>query len=68
MTHLRHKAALAKAQESILQAQTSIQTGMDGECIALDMRGALDSLGEITGAVCTEDILDRVFRDFCIGK
>ena len=68
VTHLRHKAALVKARESILQAQTSIQTGMDGECIALDMRGALDSLGEITGAVCTEDILDRIFRDFCIGK
>ena len=68
VTHLRHKAALAKAQESILQAQTSIQAGMDGECIAFDMRAALDSLGEITGAVCTEDILDRIFRDFCIGK
>jgi len=41
---------------------------MDAECIALDMRAALDSLGEITGAVSTEDILDRIFRDFCIGK
>ena len=68
VTHLRHKAALVKARESILQAQTSIQAGMDGECIAFDMRAALDSLGEITGAVCTEDILDRIFRDFCIGK
>ena len=68
VTHLRHKAALLKALESILQAQTSLQAGMDGECIAFDMRAALDSLGEITGAVCTEDILDRIFRDFCIGK
>jgi tRNA modification GTPase len=68
VTHLRHKTALTKARDSIYQAQTSIKAGMDGECIALDMRGALDSLGEITGAVSTEDILDRIFRDFCIGK
>ena len=68
VTHLRHKMALVQARESILQAHESIQAGMDGECIALDMRAALDCLGEITGAVCTEDILDRIFRDFCIGK
>jgi len=68
VTHLRHKAALAQARESILQAQGSIKAGMDAECIALDMRAALDSLGEITGAISTEDILDRIFRDFCIGK
>jgi len=68
VTHLRHKAALAQAQESISQAQGSIKAGMDAECIALDMRAALDSLGEITGAISTEDILDRIFRDFCIGK
>lgn len=68
VTHLRHKVALVQAQESIQQAQSSIQSGMDSDCIALDMRAALDSLGEITGAITTEDILDRIFRDFCIGK
>ncbi|MDT7042901.1 tRNA uridine-5-carboxymethylaminomethyl(34) synthesis GTPase MnmE [Candidatus Nitronereus thalassa] len=68
VTHLRHKTALTKARDSIQQAQASIKAEMDGECIALDMRGALDSLGEITGAISTEDILDRIFRDFCIGK
>lgn len=68
VTRLRHKTALTRARDSIQQAQASIEAGMDGECIALDMRGALDSLGEITGAVSTEDILDRIFRDFCIGK
>jgi len=68
VTRLRHKTALTQARDSIQQAQSSIEAGMDGECIALDMRGALDSLGEITGVVSTEDILDRIFRDFCIGK
>ena len=38
------------------------------EIQALHLRGALDSLGEITGVVTTEDILDRVFSEFCIGK
>ena len=68
VTHLRHKAALVRSQESILQAQHSLQSGMDGECLALDMRAALDALGEITGVVSTDDILDQIFRDFCIGK
>ncbi len=68
VTHLRHKSALVQASDSIQQARQSIEAGMDSECIALDMRAALDSLGEITGAVSTEDLLDRIFRDFCIGK
>ena len=68
VTRLRHQTALTQARDSIQQARSSLKAGMDGECIALDMRGALDSLGEITGAVSTEDILNRIFRDFCIGK
>jgi tRNA modification GTPase len=38
------------------------------ECLAMELRGALHSLGEIIGTVTNEDILDQVFRDFCIGK
>jgi len=38
------------------------------DLVAVDLRAALDHLGEITGHVSTEDILDQVFRDFCIGK
>jgi len=36
--------------------------------VALDLRVALDSIGEIVGKVVTEDILDKIFSEFCIGK
>ncbi len=41
---------------------------MSWEFLALDLRAALDAIGEITGATVTEDILGQIFKDFCIGK
>ena len=68
VTRLRHKASLEQAYRSIEEAIRSLERKASGECVALDIRAALDALGEITGAVSTEDILDRIFQDFCIGK
>ena len=68
VTRLRHKASLEQAHRSIEEAMRSLERRESGECVALDIRAALDALGEITGAVSTEDILDRIFQDFCIGK
>ena len=68
VTRLRHKASLDQAHSSLQEAMRSLERKESGECVALDIRAALDALGEITGAVSTEDILDRIFRDFCIGK
>ncbi len=68
VTRLRHRSSLDRARGSLEEAGRSLQQGEAGECIALDLRAALDALGEITGAVSTEDILDRIFQDFCIGK
>ena len=68
VTRLRHKASLEQAHRSIEEALRSLERKESGECVALDIRAALDALGEITGAVSTEDILDRIFQDFCIGK
>jgi len=68
VTRLRHKASLEQAHRSIEEAMRSLERKESGECVALDIRVALDALGEITGAVSTEDILDRIFQDFCIGK
>ena len=68
VTRLRHKASLERAHHSIEEAMRSLERKESGECVALDIRVALDALGEITGAVSTEDILDRIFQDFCIGK
>jgi tRNA modification GTPase len=66
--NLRHKTALEQTKESLLNAHESIKADLSSEFIALDLRGALDSLGLIIGATYTEDILKRVFNDFCIGK
>ena len=68
VTRLRHKASLEQAHRSLEEAMRSLERKESGECVALDIRAALDALGEITGAVSTEDILDRIFQDFCIGK
>jgi tRNA modification GTPase len=64
----RHKTALEKAKASLEKALDSTTSGLSPEFIALDMRDALDSVGLIIGATHTDDILERIFRDFCIGK
>jgi tRNA modification GTPase len=68
VTRLRHQVALRTAQEALIHAIQSVQDRLPPELVALDLRGALEALGEITGAVTTDDILDRIFREFCIGK
>ena len=64
----RHKDALKRALESLRFAIESVDQGMPPEIVAVDLRGALDCLGEIVGAVTTEEVLDRIFSQFCIGK
>jgi tRNA modification GTPase len=68
VTRLRHQASLQKAEEALAKTLESIHAKLSGEFVAVDLRGAIDALGEITGAVSTDDILDRVFSEFCIGK
>jgi tRNA modification GTPase len=65
---LRHRTALLKAIEALNKARESVGSQLSGEFVALDLRGALDALGELTGATTTDDILERVFSEFCIGK
>lgn len=65
---LRHKQSLEKALESIERAIEAASGNEPLELCAVDVRTALTSLGEITGEVTTEDILDRIFSEFCIGK
>jgi tRNA modification GTPase len=64
----RHKTALEQTKENLQKALESITAGLSPEFISLDLRGALDCLGLISGATYTEDILERIFNDFCIGK
>ena len=68
VTHLRHQAALQRTLEALSATLGSVEAGAAGECVAMDLRSGIDALGEITGAVTTDDILDRIFSEFCIGK
>ena len=68
VTNVRHKQALTLAKTSLLHARQSTRSAMSPEFIALDLRDALNHLGEITGETTTDDILDRIFSTFCIGK
>ncbi len=64
----RHRDALAHALEALAAAKQSALQSMPPEIIAVDVTLAADALGQITGEVQTEDVLDAVFREFCIGK
>lgn len=68
LSESRHKLALEKSIGSLKSFLKAIDDGESPEFLALDLRVALDSLGEITGEVTTEDILGRIFSKFCIGK
>jgi tRNA modification GTPase len=64
----RHRDALAMALEALKNARHSALSLMPPEIVAVDIMAAASALGSITGEVSGEDILDAIFRDFCIGK
>jgi len=66
--NLRHKKALEKSRKIAISASQEIHKGTSFELIAIDIKDALDSLGEIIGAVAKEGIIDQIFNRFCIGK
>ena len=68
VTALRHRAAMVKATEALHKSIESITGKLSAEFVAVDLRGALDALGDITGVTTTDDVLDCVFSQFCIGK
>ncbi len=68
LTNIRHKTALVKTARLLEQARQGLRRASPAELVALDLREALESLGEITGETSTEEILDRIFSSFCIGK
>lgn len=68
ITRARHREALGGALESLSRAREAAISGRDAELVALDLREALDLLGSMTGAVTSDEILNRIFAGFCIGK
>jgi tRNA modification GTPase len=68
VTNLRHYEALTGAQAALHKVIEGIQIGMSGDFLAMDIRQAIRHLGEITGQVDVEDLLENIFSKFCIGK
>ncbi|WP_030006267.1 tRNA uridine-5-carboxymethylaminomethyl(34) synthesis GTPase MnmE [Picosynechococcus sp. NKBG042902] len=64
----RQSAALTQAQQALLQVQSTIAEGLPLDFWTIDLRSAIQALGEITGEGVTESVLDRIFSRFCIGK
>ncbi len=68
VSNVRHIETLRRGREGLTRAIDSLEEGLPLDVAALDVRAATQSIGEITGAVCTEEILDAIFSKFCIGK
>ena len=68
LTHERHVQAVETARQHLISALEATRAGLPLEVLAVDLRGAWFALGEITGETVDEQLVNRIFRDFCIGK
>lgn len=68
LTSARQHDALQKVGSSLTRALEAMRDALPADLIAVDVQAALDELGAVTGLVTSDDVLDSVFRDFCIGK
>ncbi|MDI7278083.1 MAG: tRNA uridine-5-carboxymethylaminomethyl(34) synthesis GTPase MnmE, partial [Anaerolineae bacterium] len=64
----RHAEALRRARAHVTAALEARREGWPDDCLAIDVRGAVTALGEITGETVSEDLVARIFSEFCIGK
>lgn len=68
LSRARHLECVNRALEALRRAKEAVEAGMEHEFVALDLREALDALGDIVGHVSTDDILNKIFAEFCVGK
>ena len=68
VSNSRHVDALNKSLKQIIKTIDGLNSGVSGDFLAMDIRQALYHLGEITGEISTDDLLDNIFSNFCIGK
>jgi tRNA modification GTPase len=64
----RHRDAALRANEALQRAECALTSSAPLELVALDLAAATEALAEITGVVTSDEVLDRVFADFCLGK
>lgn len=68
VTNVRHYAHLTGTDEALARTIAGLDSGVTPDWLALDLRVALQHLGELTGEITTDDLLDSIFSKFCIGK
>jgi tRNA modification GTPase len=68
VTNLRHYTNLTQTNEALDRVLHGMDAGITGDFLAMDIRQSLHYLGEITGSISTDDLLDNIFSKFCIGK
>jgi tRNA modification GTPase len=68
VTSARHQDALCRSREHLLASTQSLQQQLPLDFVSIDLRAAYDALGEVTGETASDDLLDRIFSQFCIGK
>lgn len=68
VTNMRHYEALVNSQNSLCRVREGLECNSSGELVAMDIHEALDELGSITGEVSSQDVLNNIFKNFCIGK
>ncbi len=68
VTSTRHQEALRQASEHLYAALRSLADKLPLDFVSIDLRAAYSTLGEVTGETASDDLLDRIFSEFCIGK
>ena len=68
ISNTRHYEALVRAQEAIQHVQDGLQMQISGEFLSMDLQDCLSALGEITGQITSQEVLNNIFGKFCIGK
>jgi tRNA modification GTPase len=68
VTSTRHQEALRRAAAHLLASVASLEQRLPLDFVSIDLRAAYDALGEITGETASDDLLEQIFSEFCIGK
>lgn len=68
ISNARHYDALQRAKQAIERVQTGLDQQLSGEFLSLDLQDCLNALGEITGQITSQEVLNNIFSKFCIGK
>ncbi len=68
ISNARHYEALCRALEAIERVREGMDQGLSGELLSMDLQDCLTALGEVTGQISSEEVLQNIFSKFCIGK